>query len=70
MVGRQPVRRSIVFFLVPDFTYGRLLRRRSSRCARPTACSASKPIAGGLPRTDGRPVRASNWVECGRRYLP
>lgn len=63
MVGAQPVRRSIVFFLVPDFTMV------AFATALEPLRSANRMLGfqaynWRLASADGKPVRASNGVEC------
>jgi transcriptional regulator GlxA family with amidase domain len=63
MVGGQPVRRSIVFFLVPDFTmvaFATALEplRSANRML------GFQAYTWRLASVDGKPVRASNGVEC------
>lgn len=63
MVGVQPVRRSIVFFLVPDFTMV------AFATALEPLRSANRMLgfdaySWRLASADGKPVRASNGVEC------
>lgn len=63
MVGAQPVRRSIVFFLVPDFTmvaFATALEplRSANRML------GFQAYSWRLASADGQPVRASNGVEC------
>jgi len=63
LVGAQPVRRSIVFFLVPDFTmvaFATALEplRSANRML------GFQAYSWRLASADGQPVRASNGVEC------
>jgi transcriptional regulator GlxA family with amidase domain len=63
LVGAQPVRRSIVFFLVPDFTMV------AFATALEPLRSANRMLGfqaynWRLASADGKPVRASNGVEC------